>query len=138
MVHRLEEEGLSDRVRVDSAGTGAWHHGEPPDRRSTDVAMRHGIALRGRARRVRAEDFREFDYILAMDRSNLRDLRYLESEGDGGAVLTLFRNFDPCQDGDPDVPDPYYGGADGFDLMFEMIDRTCAAIVEHLLSELSN
>ena len=100
--------------------------------------MRHGIALRGRSRRVSVEDFNEFDYIFAMDRSNLRDLRYLESEGDGGALLTLFRKFDPHQDGDLDVPDPYYGGSDGFDLMFDMVDRTCAAFVEHLLTELSS
>ena len=138
LAHRLEEEDLSDRVRVDSAGTGAWHQGEPPDPRSTEVAMRHGIALRGRARRVGVEDFREFDYILAMDRSNLQDLRYLESQGEGGALLTLFREFDPQQDGDLDVPDPYYGGPDGFDLMFDMVDRTCAGFVEHLLSELSS
>ena len=137
LAHRLEEENLSHRVRVDSAGTGAWHLGEPPDPRSTDVAMRHGITLRGQARRVRVEDFHDFDYIFAMDRSNLRDLRDLESEGDGDAVLTLFREFDPRQDGDLDVPDPYYGGADGFDLMFAMVDRTCVAFIEHLLSEFS-
>lgn len=138
MAHRLEEEGLSDRVRVDSAGTGAWHQGEPPDPRSAEVAMRHGITLRGRARSISVQDFHEFNYILAMDRSNLQDLRHLESESDGSAVLTLFREFDPRQDGDLDVPDPYYGGPDGFDLMFEMIDRTCAAFVQHLLAELSN
>ena len=100
--------------------------------------MRHGIALRGRARRVRQEDFKEFDYIFAMDRSNLRDLRHLEQSGDGRAQLNLLREFDPHSDGDLDVPDPYYGGPDGFDLMFEMIDRTCAAFVEHLLAELSS
>ncbi len=137
LTHRLEREGLADRVRVDSAGTGAWHQGEPPDPRSTDVAGRHGISLGGRARRISPEDFRDFDYIFAMDRSNLRDLRYLESESDGGAALALFREFDPQGDGDLDVPDPYYGGPDGFDQMFEMVDRTCAAFVEHLLSELS-
>ena len=138
LAHRLAEEDLSDRVRVDSAGTGAWHEGEPPDPRSAEVALRHGIPLRGRARRVRAEDFHEFDYIFAMDRSNLRDLRHLEREGGGDAVLALFRDFDPQEDGDLDVPDPYSGGAEGFDLMFEIIDRTCPAFVEHLLSELSS
>ena len=138
LAHRLGEADLSDRAFVDSAGTGTWHQGEPPDPRSNEVAMRHGISLRGRARRVRTEDFHEFDYVLAMDRSNLRDLRHLEPQGDGGAHLTLFREFDPYQDRDLDVPDPYYGGADGFDLMFEMIDRTCAAFVEHLLSEFSD
>ncbi len=138
LAHRLEEEDLSSRVRVDSAGTGAWHLGEPPDPRSTEVALRHGIALRGQARRVSVEDFHEFDYIFAMDRTNLRDLRYLEGEGEGGALLSLFREFDPHQDRDLDVPDPYYGGPDGFDLMFDMVDRTCAALIEHLRSELSS
>ena len=138
LAHRLEEEDLSDRVRVDSAGTGAWHLGEPPDPRSVEVAMQHGIALRGQARRVSVEDFHEFDYIFAMDRTNLRDLSYLEGEGEGGALLSLFREFDPHQDGDLDVPDPYYGGPAGFDLMFDMVDRTCAAFIEHLISELSS
>ena len=138
LAHRLGEADLSDRVRVDSAGTGAWHLGDPPDPRSVEVAMRHGIELRGQARRVSVEDFHDFDYIFAMDRSNLRDLRYRESEGDGGALLTLFREFDPDQDGDLDVPDPYYGGPAGFDLMFDMVDRTCAAFVEHLVTELSS
>lgn len=137
LAHRLEEEDLSSRVRVDSAGTGAWHLGEPPDPRSTEVAMRHGIALRGLARRVSVEDFHEFDYIFAMDRANLQDLRHLESQVEEGARLNLFREFDPDKDGDLDVPDPYYGGPDGFDVMFDMIDRTCAAFVEHLVSELS-
>jgi protein-tyrosine phosphatase len=72
-----------------------------------------------------------------MDGENLRDLRHLESQADGSARLTLFREFDPVRDGDLDVPDPYYDGPDGFDLMFEMIDRTCAAFVEHLVAELS-
>jgi protein-tyrosine phosphatase len=137
LAHRLEEEDLSSRVRVDSAGTGAWHLGEPPDPRSTEVALRHGIALRGRARRVSVEDFHEFDYIFAMDRANLRDLLHLESQVEEGALLNLFREFDPDKDEDLDVPDPYYGGPDGFDLMFDMIDRTCTAFVEHLVSELS-
>ena len=137
LAHRLEEEDLSSRVRVDSAGTGAWPLGEPPDPRSTEVALRHGIALRGLARRVSVEDFHEFDYIFAMDRANLQDRRQLESQVEEGARLNLFREFDPDKDGDLDVPDPYYGGPDGFDVMFDMIDRTCAAFVEHLVSELS-
>ena len=137
LAHRLREEGLSDRVRVDSAGTGAWHEGEPPDPRSTEVARRHGITLGGRARRVRVQDFEEFDYIFAMDQSNLRDLRQLQPVGHE-CVLALFRDYDPQRGGDLDVPDPYYGGPDGFDLMFEMIDRTCAAFAEHLRSELSS
>ena len=133
LAHRLEEEGLSDRVRVDSAGTGAWHQGEPPDPRSIDVAMRHGISLRGKARRVGAEDFLEFDYVFAMDRSNLRDLLQLELEGGGGAEVALFRDFDPDQDGHLDVPDPYYGGDDGFDEVFSMLDEACRNLANQIL-----
>ena len=137
LAHRLEEEDLSSRVRVDSAGTGAWHLGEPPDPRSTEVALRHGIALRGLARRVSVEDFHEFDYIFAMDRANLQDLRHLESQVAEGARLNLFREFDPDKDGDLDVPDPYYGGLEGFGVMFDMIARPCATFVVHLVAERS-
>jgi protein-tyrosine phosphatase len=86
---------------------------------------------------VRAQDFDEFDYVFAMDRSNLRDLRQLQPDGYQGG-LTLFRDFDPQGGEGLDVPDPYYGGPDGFDQMFEMIDRSCAAFVEHLRAELKS
>ena len=136
LAHRLEEAGLSDQVYVDSAGTGAWHAGQAPDARSAAVAERNGIELRGRARRVRIEDFFEFELVLAMDRSNLQDLKDLESGSGSEAAIRLFREFDPEQDGDPDVPDPYYGGPDGFQRVLEMVDRTCAALVDHLRREL--
>ena len=135
--HRLEEAGLSDRVHVDSAGTGAWHVGQAPDVRSIEVAERNGIVLQGRARRTRIEDFFEFDLVLAMDRSNLRDLKDLESGSGSDAAIRLFREFDSDPDGDPDVPDPYYGGQGGFDRVFEIVDRTCAALVDHLRRELA-
>ena len=136
--HRLEEAGLSDQVYVDSAGTGAWHAGQAPDARSATVAERNGIELRGRARRVRIDDFFEFELVLAMDRSNLQDLKDLESGSGSEAAIRLFREFDPEQHGDPDVPDPYYGGPDGFQRVFEMVDRTCAALVDHLRRELAS
>ncbi len=136
--HRLEEAGLSDQVYVDSAGTGAWHVGQAPDTRSAAVAERNGIELRGRARGVRIEDFFEFELVLAMDRGNLQDLKDLESGSGSDAAIRLFREFDPEQDGDPDVPDPYYGGPDGFQRVFEMVDRTCAALVDHLRRELAS
>ena len=136
--HRLEEAGLSDQVYVDSAGTGAWHAVQAPDARSAAVAERNGIELRGRARRVRIEDFFEFELVLAMDRSNLLDLKDLESGSGSEAAIRLFREFDPEQDGDPDVPDPYYGGPDGFQRVFEMVDRTCAALVDHLRRDLAS
>lgn len=136
LVHRLAEAGLSDAVRVDSAGTGAWHVGEPADPRSAEVAHRNGVELDGRARRIRAEDLREFDYILAMDRSNLLDIERMNRSESGTAQIALFRDFDPKTDADGEVPDPYYGGAGGFDRVYEMVDRTCRALVKHLESEL--
>lgn len=137
LLHHLEEAGLSDSVDVDSAGTGAWHVGERPDRRSIEVAHRNGVELPGHARRARAEDFDEFDYIYAMDSSNLSDLERLGGQSlQGRAALELFREHDPDAGGDLDVPDPYYGGAGGFDQVFEMVDRTCRVIVAKLAEEL--
>ena len=138
LAQRLEAAGLAGRVRVDSAGTGAWHAGQAPDTRSVAVARENGIELVGHARRVRLEDFFEFDYVLAMDRSNLHDLQDLESGSGSDAIVRLFLDFDPEQNEDPDVPDPYYGGSDGFDGVFRMIDRTCAALVDRLAQELDD
>jgi low molecular weight protein-tyrosine phosphatase len=132
LLHHLEEAGLGDSVEVDSAGTGAWHLGERPDSRSIEVANRHGIELPGFARRVVPEDFENFDYIYAMDGSNLRDLQRLREGTGGRAVVELFRANDPEAGPDADVPDPYYGGDGGFDRVFEMVDRTCRVIVERL------
>jgi protein-tyrosine phosphatase len=115
---------------VDSAGTGGWHVGEPADPRSIEVAERHGITLGSRARKVREDDFDEFDLIIAMDRSNLEDLEALR---DGGsAELRLFREFDPEAGGEMDVPDPYYGGPDGFDDVYEMVLRGCRKLLEEI------
>ena len=136
LLHRLEAAGLSDRVSVDSAGTGAWHVGQRPDTRSIAVAAKNGIELPGTARRVRLEDFFEFHFVLAMDRSNLEDLKDLESGSESDAAIRLFLEFDPQEENDMEVPDPYYGGPDGFERVFEMVDRTCVALVEHLQEQL--
>ena len=137
LAHHLDEAGLSEQVRVDSAGTGAWHAGQAPDPRSIAVAAEHGVELQGHARQVRLDDFFEFTYVLAMDRSNLHDLRNLESGSGSEASVRLFSDFDPDPDKQPDVPDPYYGGGEGFEQVFRMVDRTCGALVDHLLGELA-
>ncbi len=136
MQHHLAEAGLEGAIRVDSAGTGAWHVGEPPDPRGRAVAHLNGVTLEGSARRVEPEDFHAFDYVLAMDGSNLRDLERLHDGSGGDARVELFRQFDPLAEGDLDVPDPYYGGSRGFDRVYEMVDRTCRALVEHLRDEM--
>lgn len=130
-LHLLREEGLDGWFHVDSAGTGAWHAGELPDPRSREVAARHGVVLPSRARQVTDRDFHEFQVMVAMDRSNLADLRRLQAREGGGARLVLMRDFDP-DPGDGEVPDPYYGGASGFDRVFAMVLRSARGLLDHL------
>ncbi len=133
--HLAEARRLSDRFHVDSAGTGAWHIGEAPDARSVEVAARHEVQLDGQARQIRDRDFHEFTWILAMDQDNLRTLeRHLSASG-GAATVTLLRTFDPvAKDGSRDVPDPYYGGEEGFERVYDMVARSCSALLDHLES----
>jgi protein-tyrosine phosphatase len=133
--HILDQEGLSDRFRVDSSGTDSWHVGESPDARSVRTAAAHGVTLGGHARQTRPEDFRRFDYIVAMDRSNLTSLeRYRDGRG-GEASLYLLREFDPEGGPGAEVPDPYYGGPSGFDDVFAMVERSCRGLLHHILEE---
>ncbi|MBT8403490.1 MAG: low molecular weight phosphotyrosine protein phosphatase [Gemmatimonadetes bacterium] len=131
--HRVEQAELTAFFRIDSAGTGGWHVGDPPDPRSSATAASRGVSLDGqRARRVDPEDFGRFDWIVAMDRANLRDLERLRGRIAGAAAeLVLLRDFDP-EPGDGEVPDPYYGGPDGFDRVFDLVDRSTAALLAHL------
>ena len=131
----LDEEGLANRFRVDSAGTGAWHVGESPDVRSVRTAASYGVTLSGHARQVRPEDFRSFDYIIAMDQSNLDNLEEYRGGVGGEAALYLLREFDPQGEPGAEVPDPYYGGPRGFDEVFEMVDRSCRGLLNHILEE---
>ena len=135
MRHRAAERGLEDVLRVDSAGTGAWHVGETPDERSVEVARRNGIRLDGRARQVEASDLHDFDWVVAMDRSNLEKLETMLDEARGSATLALLRDFDP-EPGDGEVPDPYYGGPGGFDRVYEMVDRSVEAFLDRLEEDL--
>jgi protein-tyrosine phosphatase len=133
--HVLDEDGLTDRFRVDSAGTGGWHVGESPDIRAVRIAATKGVTLSGHARQVQPEDFRRFDYILAMDRDNLESLeRYREKVG-GEAALYLLREFDPEGGPGAEVPDPYYGDPAGFDGVFTMLERSCTGFLQHIGDE---
>lgn len=129
--HLVEEEGLGGSFDIDSAGTGAWHVGEPPDGRASAVAERHGISLDSRARQVEAEDLHRFQHILAMDRSNLRELQAMVDLSGADVELRLLREYDPVGE-DDEVPDPYYGGAGGFEHVFKMVRRSCEALLEDL------
>lgn len=118
-------EGLSGEIEIDSAGTGDWHVGSPADTRATKAAATRGIVLTSRARQVTVDDFEDFDVIVAMDRSNHADLVVLGG-GDSGRVR-LLREI--AGDDDPDVPDPYYGGDDGFNEVLDIIERGCEALL---------
>jgi protein-tyrosine phosphatase len=130
----VEAEGMEGEVELDSAGTGAWHVGSAPDRRATAAASAQGVELAGPARQVTSEDFERFDLIVAMDASNLRDLRALAPSQDGRAKVRLLREFDPASAGgrDLDVPDPYYGGEDGFGTVFELVRAASQGLLEEI------
>lgn len=116
---------------ADSAGTGGWHAGDPPDQRSQAVARRHGVDISGRrARQVRAADFRAFDHILALDPQNLRDLRAI-APGDAGARLALLMDHVPGRAGQG-VRDPYYGGEADFDAVWRDVTEAAEALVAML------
>lgn len=127
----VEREGLAQRITIDSAGTHAYHIGEPPDKRAQETAKRRGVDLSAqRARKVRPEDFLEFDYVLAMDRGNYEDLRAI-CHPDYEARLRLFLEFAP-QAGEQDVPDPYYGGAQGFERVLDLIEAASAGLLAEM------
>lgn len=131
--HQVRERGVEDRFEIDSAGTSNYHIGDPPDRRSTATAKQHGITVAGSARQIRIEDLRTFDYIIVMDAQNLADVERLKAAGGGTAKVHRLREWDP-QTGSRDVPDPYYGGADGFEEVQAIVERSSAAFLEHLIA----
>jgi protein-tyrosine phosphatase len=119
--HLAAEAGIEDQFVIESAGTGAWHTGELADRRMRKAAAERGIDLTSRARQVTPADFDTFDQILAMDSSNLLDLQAIAPKKHA-ATLRLFRDLDPDAPG-ADVPDPYYGGPEGFDEVLDIVTR---------------
>ena len=134
MRHKLRAAGLADDVDIESAGTGDWHVGHPPDERATTAAARREIELSGAARRFEAIDFDDFDLILAMDRQNLEDMRSLAPHVDAEGKLGLLRSYDETAHaaGELDVPDPYPGGDDGFEHVLDLIDRACDGLLEEI------
>ncbi len=132
MASLLSESRLDGEVELDSAGTGGWHAGAPPDERATAAAARRGIALAGAARRVRVADFADFDLVVAMDRENRDDLLALAPDAAARAKVRLLREYDPAsvEAGDLDVPDPYYGGPDGFERVLDVVVAGCRGLLD--------
>jgi protein-tyrosine phosphatase len=130
----LAREGLADEVEVDSAGTGEWHVGSPPDTRARAAARGRGFTLGGAARTVTREDFEEFDVLLAMDRSNFEDLLAIAPDEDARAKVRLLREFDDASAsaGALEVPDPYYGAAGGFEEVLDIVHAACAGLLAQI------
>jgi low molecular weight protein-tyrosine phosphatase len=154
----VREAGLQATVELDSAGTGGWHVGSAPDPRAAAAAGARGIELDGRARTVTSSDFERFDLLLAMDRSNARELRRLARDEQQRAKVRLLREFDPARtreraparegasarDGararerastpgeDLDVPDPYYGAAGGFEEVLDLVHAACTGLLAQI------
>ena len=131
----VEEAGLEEIVEIDSAGTSAEHLGEEPDPRTHEAAAENGVPLAGTARQFEIEDFDEFEYVLAMDGENRDELSSLAPNEEAEEKIFLIRDFEPNARRDQDVPDPYYGGADGFEETFSILDGACRGLLEHLIDQ---
>jgi len=127
--------GLFDQLVVDSCGTGGWHAGEGADPRSAACAARYGLATNHTARQFSMPDDNRFDFIIVMDRSNLREVIAMGAERN---KVRLLRSFDPqligADEREMEVPDPYYGGEQGFEQMYQMIRRACDGLLTHIVS----
>jgi protein-tyrosine phosphatase len=130
--HVVNERNLHDVIKVDSAGTHAYHIGDSPDSRSQVTAKSRGVDLSAqRARKVEANDFERFDYVIAMDRSNYENLKVLANP-DQQSRLHLFMDFTNTWD-NAEVPDPYYGGGDGFTNVFDMVQSASEGLLENII-----
>jgi protein-tyrosine phosphatase len=132
MKQLVSQAGLEDAFFIDSAGTGAYHEGERADPRSRAEALRRGVELTSIARQFTPEDFDKFDYILAMDRANHRDLTRLASSESDARKVHMLRSFEPDAGKDLDVPDPYQGGPAGFAHVFDMCTSACDGLLAQL------
>ena len=128
---KAADRGCAGRFHVDSAGTGGWHAGELPDPRIAQLAKKNQIKLDSRGRRVEPVDFERFDLLICMDRENHANLKRMGAPAD---KLKLLMDYDP-KAGQPDVPDPYYGGEGGFEAVYELLDSACEALLDELLPD---
>jgi len=131
MKHLLAEAGLSDRVSCDSAGTSSYHIGAPPDRRMRAAASQRGLTLAGQARQFEPTDFEAFDLILAMDRDNYQAILRQDPKGQYADKVKLMCDF-AREHSDREVPDPYYGGPEGFNYVIDLLLDACSGLLADL------
>ena len=131
----VHDHGLEDRFEIRSTGTGGWHVGSCADARMIATARRRGVDLDEHVgAQFQQKDLETYDHIFVMDKSNLNDVLFLDRDDRYGHKVRLFREFDPEPD-DFQVPDPYYGGQDGFDHVYEIADRTARTLLHRLIEE---
>jgi protein-tyrosine phosphatase len=132
----VEERGLSSRIHIESAGTGGWHVGDRADSRSRAAAIARGYTLDRCAQQFTRPLFDRFDYVLAADSNNQAHLVRLAPDPKAARKIRLLRDFDPASPKGSDVPDPYYGGAEGFEQVLDVCEAACRGLLEHLAREL--
>lgn len=133
MNHLIKEAGMSDKIICDSAGTSGYHIGASPDRRMNAAAITKGIELQGKSRKLKPSDLQQFDLILAMDRENYQDILYLDREGKYESKVRLMCDFATDRN-EREIPDPYYGGQDGFDYVIELLFDACAGLLDYVVN----
>lgn len=132
---KVQRRGLEDKIVMDSCGTSAYHLGERPDKRAQATAESHGVVLNHHARQYQAGDYLHFDYLLAMDQSNFEDV-LATLHVDGPSKVFKMRDFETSADlKSLDVPDPYFGGDEGFEEVFQILDRTTENLLDFLVAQ---
>ena len=135
MIDLVAKAGLADRITIDSAGTGPWHAGELPDPRARAAAAKRGLDLCTRGRQLTVDDFDRFDLIVVMDDVNLRHVTKLAGKRTTPPIC-LLRAYDPKSPPGANVPDPYAGGAEGFEHVLDLCERACAGVLEYVKTQL--
>lgn len=138
MKFMVQKENLTKRIHIDSAGTSSFHKGEPADPRSQKAAHVRGYNLTSRARGISKKDIRDFHYIIAMDTTNKQRLLSLCSNKTQREKIFLLRDFDPKSPPDSSVPDPYFGGEDGFETVLDICERGCAGLLQSIKAQYPN
>ena len=129
----IKEAGLTDKIICDSAGTSGYHVGAPPDRRMYAAGIARGLELQGKSRKLKPSDLQQFDLILAMDRENYQDILYLDREGKYEHKIHLICDF-ATNKTDKEVPDPYYGGEEGFKYVIDLLFDACSGLLDYVVS----
>jgi protein-tyrosine phosphatase len=135
MNYLIEKEGLGEQIHCDSAGTSSYHIGSPPDTRMSTSAAKRGIVLKGHARQFIRDDFKKFDLILAMDKANYEDILDLDRQGNYRDKVKLMGDYARYHQ-ETEVPDPYYGGHEGFDRVIDLLLDACGGLLAEVKKEI--